>query len=722
MKIFVLAVASLALWIAPAQAQHTPQPATQLTIDTSNPADWQISNGVISLDWNSTTAHVFSVHLAGHPDELVDTTTTQNGQPYGLYMDNSGVGSGATSAGYQLVQGKYLDWWMTTASNASNAFTYSEHYILVPGDSGFHVYFVAGHSATDVPGSLGQVQFVFRINLSLFTSTYSMNAGLNNLGESIIPLPSPTVLGNTDPGRQVQNAVLDIHGLPKPPGFTREFYTKYDYSSFEYLHQAHGVYGSQYGAWAVIPNRDSFVGGPTKQDLIFTNNILILECLSNHLDDDLAYTPPQGVASSRLFGPYHFHFNTLAWPGEPPSLLYQDALDATTGAETLYDSDAELASSGYIPSSQRGQVEAQIDAPAAEQNHVGEPQAPLTAFAVLGDNQTNFQYSTLGYEYWSPIGAPSFALPPWLKSEHAGQDRETAFRRVVPGTYRLSAYVLGEWGELRRDNIVVGDSGMVNVPPLHFTPENFGAAPPIFTIGTPDRSSHEFLHGHTANGQDDREYWGNWNYWADFAANQGAVIYYATPVGDTPATNDLSQWNYTQWQSFDPGLYAGIYNPADDTTDGYKYILPPYVPSVSTDTPPWQIHFTTTAAQQAQGQYVVLSVALAATAADVIPELNGANELVWHGVGIKASDAMVRSGLSGTYQWVVFQWNTSQLNPPGQDNVITLNVNRANGVMYDALRLEITNTSADPAVTGWNDYEYLYGSTYTPANDALANQ
>ncbi|MGA3045289.1 MAG: hypothetical protein ABSD67_01605 [Terracidiphilus sp.] len=42
--------------------------------------------------------------------------------------------------------------------------------------------------------------------------------------------------------------------------------------------------------------------------------------------------------------------------------------------------------------------------------------------------------------------------------------------------------------------------------------------------------------------------------------------------------------------------------------------------------------------------------------------------------------------------------------------------------MYDALRLEVTNTSADPAVTGWNDYEYLYGSTYKPANDALQNQ
>ena len=54
--------------------------------------------------------------------------------------------------------------------------------------------------------------------------------------------------------------------------------------------------------------------------------------------------------------------------------------------------------------------------------------------------------------------------------------------------------------------------------------------------------------------------------------------------------------------------------------------------------------------------------------------------------------------------------------------MITLSVNRPEGVMYDALRLEITNTSADPAVTGWNDYEYLYGTTYKPANDALENQ
>ncbi len=673
----------------PAAAAHA-----QLTIDTSTASDWKIANGAISLDWNSTTGHVFGVQLAGHSDELVDTTTTSNGQPDGLYMDNSGVGSGTTTAGYSLVAGQYLDWWITTASNATNPFTYTQHFILAPHDTGFHVYFVANHSATDVAGSLGQVQYVFRINLSLFTNTYSVNAGLNNLGVQNIPLPSPSVLDNTDPGRQVQNAVLDLHGLPVPPGFTREFFTKYDYSSYEYLHLAHGVYGSEYGAWTVVTSPDTLVGGPSKQDLIFTDNILMMECLSNHLDNDLAYTPPQGVNTTRLFGPYYFHFNAVNGFNSSPDVMYLEAVASAATARGLYDSDATLAQNGYVPSWQRGRVVGKI----AGLGGIG------NAWAVLGDNQTNFQYSTAGHEYWAPV-LPGGAVD---------------LEGVAPGTYRLSAYELGKLGELRQDNVVVNAAQTTTLPGLTFAPEDFGSAPPVWTIGTPDRSSHEYLHGHDPYGQDDREYWGNWNYWADFAVNQGAVIWYATPEGTTPATTDLNQWNYTQWQTFDPGLYAGIYNPSDDTTDGYQYILPSYVSSVSADTPPWQIHFTTTAEQQAQGQYVVLSVPLAATAADVIPALNG-NELVWHGVGIKASDAMVRSGLEGTYQWVVFQWNTSQLNPPGQDNVITLTVNRPNGVMYDALRMEITNQSAAPATTGWNDYEFLYGSTYVGANDGAEN-
>jgi hypothetical protein len=69
----------------------------------------------------------------------------------------------------------------------------------------------------------------------------------------------------------------------------------------------------------------------------------------------------------------------------------------------------------------------------------------------------------------------------------------------------------------------------------------------------------------------------------------------------------------------------------------------------------------------------------------------------------------------------VFQWDTGQLNPPGQDNVITFNVDRTQGIMYDALRLEISSTSADHIITGWNDYEFLYSTTDEPANQAISN-
>ena len=116
---------------------------------------------------------------------------------------------------------------------------------------------------------------------------------------------------------------------------------------------------------------------------------------------------------------------------------------------------------------------------------------------------------------------------------------------------------------------------------------------------------------------------------------------------------------------------------------------------------------------------MTLSVGVAATQASLIVSLNG-QTLIWHAG--KKSDPQVRSGLSGTYQWVVFEWSASKLNPAGADNVITLSTNRPQGVMYDALRMEVTNKSANHNIAGWNDYEFIDVGTDQPANDSLSNQ
>jgi hypothetical protein len=374
---------------------------------------------------------------------------------------------------------------------------------MAGGDSGVHAYFVVDHGAGDIAGNLGQIQFVFRVNLTLFPNTYSVNTGLSNLGATFVPQPP----AGSDPGRQVQDATVDLHGLSLPTDFRREFYTKYDYSSYEYLHRAHGVFGPNLAAWTILPSNESLVGGPTKQDLIFTNNILIMECQSNHLDNGLPFPVAAGVTLSRLYGPFYFHFNAFDRFHPTPASLYREALSSARHLDRLYDSESELLQSGYVKSTDRGH--AQVFVRGADTHELN------TAWAVLSDPQTNFQYSHAGRQYWENINPGGVA----------------SFDKVVAGAYRLSAYILGQWGEIRVDGVSVA-THKPTVLPMTFTPENFGSAPPVWTIGTPDRSSHEFLHGQIrqpidldpdyfdeftarlgTSFQDDREYWGNWNYW-----------------------------------------------------------------------------------------------------------------------------------------------------------------------------------------------------------------
>ncbi len=690
--------------------------ASPLTIDTTIATDWKISNGVMNFDFNPSKQRIFAIHLAGFPDNLVDSTSSN----MGIYMDNAGnLGAGTTTPGF-VNAGNYLDWWVTTASNATtNAYTYSMHFVVFPNDPGVHVYFVANHAATDIAGSIGQVQWVYRSNLNDFNNTYSVNADLSNPGPVIVPLPPASESFSTDPGRAVQDATVDLHGFPAlPVGYTREFYTKYDYSSYNYLHQAHGTFGTTFGTWGYFPSNESLVGGPTKQNLIYTGNLLILEAYSNHYDNALTLNTPAGTASNRLFGPFYIHWNTFgqAYTStgntlNTPDDMYQDTLQAGASLAPLYDNEAQLLAAGYTPSTARGSVSVQVGNAAALSGG-----APKTAWAVLSDPNKNIQFSSKGYQYWADISSTGTAT----------------FTGVVPGTYRLSVYILGQWGELRQDGIVVNANSTTTVPAVSFVPENFGGET-VFTIGTPDRSSHEFLHGHDAQGHDDREFWGAWNYWADFSANNGSVVYNATAGPAGPATNDLSKWNYNHWGTFNPGLYGGVYVSTDDTTDGYKYAIPTYVAGLpgasgtngtTTRLPAWTVHF---ASPSDVGSYAfaIVSVALACDEGSYVLDLNGtssASARTWSFTN--ASDCAVRSGLSGYTQWVAFRYPISTLKAAGLDNALNIGISQTIGDMDDAIRVELTNTSAAPSTTGWNDYEYVPTSSTSSiihANDTVAN-
>jgi hypothetical protein len=302
---------------------------------------------------------------------------------------------------------------------------------------------------------------------------------------------------------------------------------------------------------------------------------------------------------------------------------------------------------------------------------------------VFSDPNKMFQESGTGYQYWAQLSTSGAA----------------SISDVVPGTYRMTIYQLGQWGETRTDGVQVAAGQTTTPTSPQFIPENFSTTgnSPIWTLGTPDRSAHEFLNGSndsytysngnatgtpvTTNGVtpggDFRQYQGNYNYWQEESnlGHNGYVSYYATAVGSTPATNNPLDWIGNQWGQFNPG----IYDPNNNTTDGYTnttgYVppngtQPSYVATgggaASYGGSPWQVNFTASQAQINQGQYVILTVGLAASEASLTVTLNGTSE-TWHQGG-ENSDPMVRSGVAGVYQMLVFQFPVADLTVPTVSN------------------------------------------------------
>jgi hypothetical protein len=138
--------------------QVVPGVSPTLTIDTTNPADWKIGNGALNIDFNPQGGTIFGLFPAGTTDNLIDLTNVNSHGPKGFYMDNAGFGTVTGVPGFVNANG-YIDWWVTYPSSSSNAYTYTEHWVVTPNDPAVHVYFVADHSVSDIAGGVGQVQW-----------------------------------------------------------------------------------------------------------------------------------------------------------------------------------------------------------------------------------------------------------------------------------------------------------------------------------------------------------------------------------------------------------------------------------------------------------------------------------------------------------------------------------------------------------------------------------
>lgn len=217
----------------------------------------------------------------------------------------------------------------------------------------------------------------------------------------------------------------------------------------------------------------------------------------------------------------YYYFNKAA-KGTSIQSLRADAgkfADPAWNAQ-FYDSIAQYVP-GYVPTSGRGTWQGQITLPAGVSK----------AVAVLASNGLDFQdnnFDTKSYQYWGYIG-PSGAI---------------TLPRVKAGTYRLTVYGDGIFGQYTQDGVVVQAGGTTRTSAT-WTPESAGTE--LWRIGTPDRSCGEFRHGSArdttrSNAPNEyRLYWAVHDFPKDFP--DGVNFH----VGKSDIATDF---NYMHWSVF----------------------------------------------------------------------------------------------------------------------------------------------------------------------------
>ena len=375
-------------------------------------------------------------------------------------------------------------------------------YIFGADEPGFHLAPRFAHRAEHPAVSVEQHRFVAWLDPAIFTHVSLED---DDFGEpwhtAAARLPTPEELAA---GPMVMDATYDLDGLGS--SYPRRYYTKYDWAISMRDHVVHGLYGRvddhYLGAFAVLANRESFNGGPDRQDLTLHQTdagpVLLLEPHATH------YGAPFVIADgdwSKTYGPYFVYLGTA----DDPDQLHRDALqyaDPRRHAD-LYDRSGLY---GWVPSNQRADVTGELRIRGG---------SPDGALVILSDDETSAQDTAVGFQYWAEVGA----------------NGDFRIEGVRPGHYRLTARRPGIWGEYVQDHVQVSDSMKINID---WRPERHGRT--IWQIGSPNGSSVEF-----AGGAEARRY----NSMADYLACYPDGVTYR--VG----RSGPQDWFFTQKQQVD---------------------------------------------------------------------------------------------------------------------------------------------------------------------------
>ncbi|KAL4898082.1 putative rhamnogalacturonate lyase B [Aspergillus ambiguus] len=543
---------------------------------------------------------------------------------------------------------------------------FQQYWFLRDGETGLHMFSRLAYYNETTPflRNLQEFRTLLRPNTDLWTHLSSSEL-------QTAPLPSEEAV---DEEVVVQDATWRFNNTPNDAYYTQfsEYFTKYTFSNAWRDNNVHGLYadgstsnGTTYGAWLVMNTKDTYYGGPLHSDLT-VDGIVYNYIVSNHHGEG---TPNITNGFDRTFGPQFYLFNG----GKGSASLDELRSEAESLADPswnvkFYDSIAKHVI-GYVPSTRRGSVQGQINLPRGASR-------PIAILTVDGQYFQDNSVDPHSYQYWVEI------------------DKDGRFRldHVVEGKYRLTVYADGIFGDYVQDGVVVRGSKTTKIN-ASWQAESAGVE--VWRLGTPDKSSGEFLHGvardpiHPLHPPEYLIYWGAYDWQKDFPNGVNYTIESSDPATD---------FNTVHWS---------VYGPTPDN------------PDVEYDTThDWTINFSLSKKQLQKRKTATLTIQLAGakTASgntdEYKPEepytnlalesyINQQKEPLTMLIGFnQSSSCIVRSAVS-CYQvrsrmqfpadWLQAGQNTLTLHLPRnatdvEDAILPGTVY----VQYDALRLELS--------------------------------
>ncbi|EIN10187.1 galactose mutarotase-like protein [Punctularia strigosozonata HHB-11173 SS5] len=445
----------------------------------------------------------------------VSTLGTVSGNAGQVYTDfPSAIFALTSTTTHQIVNGS--DWaGIILTDNDTLGSIVQRSWFIRDNEPGLHSFVrLAYYNQTVSKGELGEVRTMFRPNSGPWSHIITNN-------EQWAPLPAAAAVANEV---VAQDATWYLGNTPDDPYVVEEsdYFTKYTFADNQ-TNKAHGLYGAKpdgtpLGAWWVVNQKDTFFGGPTHIDLM-VDGIIYNKQSTTHGG---ATNPNISYGFDRTFGPQFLYFNQGKNKTLFDLLADAESLAAPSWNANFYDEIAPYVI-GYVPSSGRGTFSAKVTL----------PKGATKPLAVLSANGVHFQDSAQvpsAYQYWAEIVNGQVSIP-----------------RVKAGTYRLTVFANGIFGDYIQDNVVVHARKTTILSNVVWKAESAGKE--LWRIGIPDKTSGEFRNGwerdltHPNHPSKYRIYWGAWDFGTQFPNGVNYTI---------GKSHDGVDWNYIHWSVFGP--------------------------------------------------------------------------------------------------------------------------------------------------------------------------